>query len=710
MAATQRTEPRAPEQVERFIKQLNVTFKAVKLYPLSSAIPRDNAKAALDILRSIMRDNAEVKFEVTKEGLRYEGFPVYPGHPAFAEFSREFYKRSLAVVRFHAGTSPDELVRFLSVLDVPSQELAAAGGFENRLWDLEVDGIAVEETGTRIVDAKARAAEAAEPLPEGAAEVDEVIARALGRHPRAQRVLVRFIGDSSALAGYLGEGGPEIERPATIARRMAALARAIGSEGPKERESMYASLAAALHSLGAEAEADVLARLLAEARQDDAVAAVLRSISIEEICVRIMQGAALDPSSRPELARTVRNLISLGLAPREETERTFAESMRQEGATEELIGAVLEDASPTHLRIRERRHGSEKPVDAVLRLLDLAATNIAATAEPEFGIDELSAEAGRGITDGDVLGALVTLATIEHEAAPFASVMSMLENNLGLLVERGDFEVAADAAESLVQAEKRTDIDNARRKRIRAAIAQLAQPSQMRGISAAMRVHRSGTPEYEACRRLLSILGENTIGSLLEVLAQEQDMTARKALVDMLSAMADRFVTDLGERVGDPRWYFVRNVVSILGATHRPDALPYLERTLRHGDSRVRRETIRALSCIKDALAGEMLTSALADDDAGNVQLAARHLGAIKSRKAVPALEEVARGDGMGNRDVETRIDAIEALGRIASPGSIQMLETLTQRSMRSGRPRELRTAAASALAAIKLAGGGRGD
>jgi hypothetical protein len=165
LAATQRTEPRAPEQVERFIKQLNVTFKAVKLYPLSSAIPRDNAKAALDILRSILRDKAEVKFEVTKDGLLYESLPVYPGHPAFAEFSREFYKRSLAVVRFHAGATPDELVRFLSVLDVPSPELAAAGGFENRLWDLEVDGIAVEETGTRIVDANARSAEDAEPLP-----------------------------------------------------------------------------------------------------------------------------------------------------------------------------------------------------------------------------------------------------------------------------------------------------------------------------------------------------------------------------------------------------------------------------------------------------------------------------------------------------------------------------------------------------------------
>jgi hypothetical protein len=707
VAATKLNKPRAPQQVERFIKQLNVTFKAVKLYPLSSSIPRENAKAALDILKSILKDHAEVRFEVSKEGFHYESLAIYPGHPAFAEFAREFYNRSLAVVRFHAGATGDELVRFLSVLDVPYAELTAAGGFESRLWDLEVDGVTVEETGTRIIDAKAKAAEEAEPLPGTAADVDAVISEALGWHPRAQRLLVRFVGDRAALAGYLGEPDGDAETGGSIARRLGALARAIQSEAPTERAALYASLAGALRSLDPAVEADVLGRLLAEARQDETVAAVLQSMPLEEICVSLMASTAVDPAARPELARTVRNLISLGMSSRSETERQFSEALRDAGASEEFVSDVLEEASPTHLRVRERRHGSEKPVDAVLRLLDLAATNIAAGAQPEFGIDDLQADTARGITDGDVLGALVTLATIEPEPAPFASVMAMLENNLGLLVERRDFEVAADAAESLVEAEKRRDIDETRRKRIRAAIAQLAQPDQMRGISAAMRVHRSGTPEYEACRRLLAMLGENTISSLLEVLAQEQDMTARKALVDMLSAMADRFVHELGERVSDPRWYFVRNVVNILGSTRRSDTLKYLELTLRHPDPRVRRETIRAIGSIRDALAGEMLVSALADEDAGNVQLSARHLGIIKARSAAPALEEVARGEGMGNRDVETRIDAIEALGRIASPESAPVLESLTQRSIRSGRPRELRTAAMSALAAIKLAGGG---
>jgi HEAT repeat protein len=157
--------------------------------------------------------------------------------------------------------------------------------------------------------------------------------------------------------------------------------------------------------------------------------------------------------------------------------------------------------------------------------------------------------------------------------------------------------------------------------------------------------------------------------------------------------------------VGDPRWYVVRNVVGILARTHDPSALPYLERTLRHNDERVRRETIRALMGIRDALAAEMLTGALADEDAQNVQIAARYLGVLKSRGALAALHEVALGQGKGNRESGPRTEAIETIGRIGSPESVSVLGSVArQRGFLGGRQKELRAAAAAALEAIRKA------
>ncbi|MDP2234519.1 MAG: HEAT repeat domain-containing protein, partial [Actinomycetota bacterium] len=231
----------------------------------------------------------------------------------------------------------------------------------------------------------------------------------------------------------------------------------------------------------------------------------------------------------------------------------------------------------------------------------------------------------------------------------------------------------------------------------------LAGADEMRSVHKAMRLYRKGSPEHSACLRLLGVLGTLAIDPLLEVLADEPDMSVRKSLVELISTIADTHIEEVGNRVTDSRWYVVRNVVSILGATRRAEALPFLGRTVRHSDARVRRETIRALAGVSDALVAPMLISALDDADGQNVQLAARYLGRLRAPGAISALERVALGEGKGNRDQGPRIEAIEALGSIGSAEAIPTLTSLTARKRRlgSGRNRGLAPAAESALAAI---------
>ncbi len=98
-----------------------------------------------------------------------------------------------------------------------------------------------------------------------------------------------------------------------------------------------------------------------------------------------------------------------------------------------------------------------------------------------------------------------------------------------------------------------------------------------------------------------------------------------------------------------------------------------------------------------------MLITALDDEDAQNVQLAARYLGSMRVRGAVQALAAVTMGEGRGNREPAVRIEAIEALGRIGSDEARPVLERLAgQRSvLRRGRSNEIRAAAQAALHAL---------
>jgi hypothetical protein len=320
---------------------------------------------------------------------------------------------------------------------------------------------------------------------------------------------------------------------------------------------------------------------------------------------------------------------------------------------------------------------------------------------------ELQDEARRGITDGDVIGALVSLVGMDARPAQFASTMSMLEDSLDILIQRGDIDVAAEVVTSLQRAIEGEALSQEQCSRVQQAISRFARPEQVAAVSTALRLYKPGTREHESARVLLDALGPLAIEPLLEQLAKEPDMAVRKSLVDLLSGIAKEFVPELSSHITDPRWYFARNVVSILGSTKSPAILPSLERTLRHAEPRVRRETIRALSSVNDRLAAEMLIAALADDDAQNVQLAARYLGATGARGAVSALEAVARGDGRGNREAGPRVEAIEALGRIGVSESLPTLEALAGKRAIIGaaKARELRAAAESAIAAIRSRG-----
>ena len=181
---------RAPEPIERFVKQLLVVYKAAKLYPPTSDIPYESADEAIRQLRSLLESAPELLFQVTKEGLIYHAHPVLPGLAPFERFARECYQRRLSEIRFHSGVSPDQLITFCRVLLEPSEELVAAGGVEQRLWDLQVDGVTVRSVSTKIIDTGLEETGASvdheEAWPPSHARIDELVDGAYGVRPRDQ--------------------------------------------------------------------------------------------------------------------------------------------------------------------------------------------------------------------------------------------------------------------------------------------------------------------------------------------------------------------------------------------------------------------------------------------------------------------------------------------------------------------------------------------
>jgi len=704
-----------PRPVLLFTTRLSTAMKSLRIYPAGSEIPRKNAQEALDILNDAFGQDEHVELGVTRVGLVYAGSTVFPRSQGFQSFSREFYKRNLAAVRFHRGVTPDEILRFASLIIMPPEALAAQGGMEPSLSELGVVNISVTEAATRIVetvlpgDAGPYEVEAYPDVPEER-PVDDILEEAGGDQTRDHRVLMRVLRDRRAVAKYLNEARDRESESGMdeLARRVLKLARSTREELPADQAAVLDVIAEAIMELRPQDRSDFYEEhLLEQGRMDEAIAAIIDRLGVEEIVNCIVSQIDETPEALTGLSRAVRNLALMNVnADKEELLGLAVDRLRARGFTEVHIEDVGEEIAPPKITgADQRRRAAAGAVETVLRLVDMApdASDVFIY---DDAVEPLRAEAARGTTDGDVISALVAIATMETRDQEFSAIMSMLEDSVGVLVDAHEADVAADVAESLSAVAAGPDVTPEHRERMLRVVNSIASPESLARVTTALRRYRSDSAEYLACRRLLGVLGDSMIDPLLEVLADEQDMSARKALIDLISSSAHDYIPALGARLTDHRWYLVRNVVAILGTTRSTEALPFLQRTLRHSDARVRRETIRGLAAIRGPMADSILAAALNDADAQNVQAAARYLGLVGARSSVAGLEQLALGESLGNHETPARVEAIGALAKLGSPTSVPVLTELARKHglFGGGPPREVRDAALAALPALTSA------
>ena len=702
MANATQEKTRVPAAVEGFFKQLLVTYKGVAFYPPSSTFPREAADLAAEQLRQILTTRFEVKFVVSKDRMLFEDVEILPGQEAYSALAREFYNRGVAEMRFRSGTTGIELLSFLGTLVLSPQQIASSGGFEAYLWDSNVTSITVTEARVQVADEIARENAGLE-IDAGA--IDSALRDYAAGKPVERRMLVRAVSNTAALSDYFSTRLADAD--GVDAPQIRDLAHIAAEQPMSERSGMFRSIADAMSALQpAELRSLLFEHVLPEARLDDAMAAVVRQFDMDEVCRMLVDELKASRITREGVARALRNLALVSVAERTEVMDAAGAAMRGAGFAESEVSDVIERATPTRLAVSggAQPADGEQRVEGIFQLLDLAA-NRRWSDEDDPGLVALEKEARQGVADGEVLGALVTLVTVQHDTERWATVMTMLEESLELLVARGEFEIASDIAEALKAAAERQEFSLIQRTRLGAAIGLLVRPEDVRALTQALRVFDVEDETHKAALRLLGLVSERAVGPLLELLAVEPEMSVRKSLVDLLSEFAGSNIPQIGKRVTDPRWYVVRNVVSVLGSTKDPAILSYLMPAVRHADPRVRRESIRALAGLTDRAALNLLVASLGDEDPQNVQLAARYLGLARARGAVPALIQVARGEGRGNRDTGSRVEAVEALGNIGSPEAVTVLAELAGRRglLGSRTGRGVRVAAEAALVGIKV-------
>lgn len=297
----------------------------------------------------------------------------------------------------------------------------------------------------------------------------------------------------------------------------------------------------------------------------------------------------------------------------------------------------------------------------------------------------------------------------EKELSLFSGVVHQLEELQSYLLKQKDYDLS-----SLIMRALQMPSDPAFRPRLAEAVKKNATRAAIASTITEMRTHPRNSHEYASAFAFLSTLEREATEVLLELLAEETDRSIRAFLLDLIKEVGKNQILLLGERLTDERWYFVRNIVNILGDSKADQALAFLHKVANHKNVRIRQEVVKGLCTIGGKKAAGLLTKFLNDESYDIRFMAIRGLAAFTTVGAdeVNSLMAFLEERRLSKKDQELTLEAIQALAKIGGREAREFLAGYTRlRWWRSRKlQRERRDAALSAMEEIgrRMAHGGR--
>jgi len=209
--------------------------------------------------------------------------------------------------------------------------------------------------------------------------------------------------------------------------------------------------------------------------------------------------------------------------------------------------------------------------------------------------------------------------------------------------------------------------------------------------------------------KVLARLGDAPLNRLLDLLRDQTDSTERVRILHLLIEIGQPTIPVIRERLDhDEPWYFLRNLVYVLGRINSQTSVELLGSFLRHKHEKVRQEALQSILRIGGNKRGSVLLSALSEVEESFRMSIIQELGNAKYAEAVPVLLELLKARPLLQSPSKTELDEriCIALGRIGSQEAVPLLTEISRQkaffAIKKPYPDKVKAAAAKALTAIE--------
>lgn len=214
---------------------------------------------------------------------------------------------------------------------------------------------------------------------------------------------------------------------------------------------------------------------------------------------------------------------------------------------------------------------------------------------------------------------------------------------------------------------------------------------------------RAGAEGAAALDTVCARLGDGAVAAVMDELVESDNRGVRRAALARLAQMGEPAAGESLRRLDDPRWYVVRNLLSLLADLGAAPESAVLARFVRHGDERVRREAFKLAFREADERA-RALPLALVDADAQVLRMAVAECAAGIPASALPLLCRRIADPAV---DPELRAQAVRALGVSREPLALRTLVRLADGGRTLLGRRRLAAATPEVVAAVSALAAG---
>lgn len=277
-----------------------------------------------------------------------------------------------------------------------------------------------------------------------------------------------------------------------------------------------------------------------------------------------------------------------------------------------------------------------------------------------------------------LMGILSAILRIEQDDTAFLEMVDILDNVLETLMLRGDFWHSRKILElfhGLMGPER--NLPEVQRLRLIQAIDKAGDPQRIRALEQVL--NQWGAREADPLFDFWMLLNKNALIPLIELLGRLTEMKMRRVICEALVHLGKDNIDPLAQKLDDPRWFVVRNVVYVLGKIGQERVIEKFRKLIDHKEIKVRKELIHTLDGMKDPRAKELLKDFLNDPESALRILAIRSLTNQNYQGALEPLKEMVEDRDFIRRDLYEKKEIFEALGKIGGTAMVPKMHKLVR-------------------------------